>query len=80
METLNVLLPSLPWKHYRNISGCNKNGKSICTNIKRLPSGKFQSAQFGERLFKVRVHIARNESCLQMWVSVSKSSWQMGLY
>lgn len=73
MEMLNVLLPSLPWKHYRNISGCNKNGKSICINAKILPSGKFQSAQFGERLFKVRVHVARNESCLQICVCFQKS-------
>lgn len=50
MVTLNVLLPSLPWKRCRNISGCNKNGRSICINVKKLPSGKFQSAQFGERL------------------------------
>ena len=77
METSNVLLPSLPWKYYRNISGYNKNGKSICKN---LVSGKSQSAQFGERLFEVRVHIEKNESCLQIWVSVSKSPWQMGLY
>lgn len=35
MVTLNVLLPSLPWKHCRNISGCNKNGRSICINVKK---------------------------------------------
>lgn len=50
METLNVLLPILPWKHYRNISGCNKNGKSIYIGVKKLPSGKLRSAQLGERM------------------------------
>lgn len=67
MEILNVLLPVLPWKHYRNISCCNENGKSICIDVKKLPSGKLRSAQFGERmkahetiqLLKVHVHKAR---------------------
>lgn len=55
METLSVLLPSVPWKHYRNISGYDTNGKSISINVKKLPSGKSESAQFVERLFKVHL-------------------------
>lgn len=73
METINVLLPNLPWKHCRNISGIYE--------CKEMPSGKFQfqSAQFGERvkaygiafefrICNVYVHIARNQS---FWICVS---------
>lgn len=53
METINVLLPNLPWKHCRNISG-------ICMNVKKCL----------QENFKVYVHIARNESCFWICVSV----------
>lgn len=50
--------------------------KYLC-ECKETPSGKFQSAQFDESMkayennaFIMYVHIVKNESCLQICVSV----------